>query len=185
MANPGKAIDGAAKAIEKIAAAVVAAGAAATAMDKVAEKMKIAEHTDRFSIPALYDKESPLNLDQAVELLNNYGLKAIPLKLRLEEAHPKYRNCFDFQIIDSRAYYKKVREGDTIIVKYITQEVIDRSMDIFTEAQNRKAELKRLKAEERAERQAAMKQRVVETAGKTKDSLQAAIAHRLKKGDQN
>ena len=93
------------------------------------------------SVPELYSKEYPLSIEQAVELLNNYGLKSTLVKTSIDDADVKYRKCFASQVISTKPKGKqKVEPGTMILVKYITQEVIDESQKIFEELEARKNE---------------------------------------------
>lgn len=99
------------------------------------------------SIPKLYSREYQLTIEQAFEILSNYGLKAVAVKTQLKEADIKFKNYFDNQVIstDPKAG-QKVKPGDTILVKYITQEVINESQRLFekSEAEKEQAEFNKL-----------------------------------------
>lgn len=129
-----------------IAAAAGVAGALAPVVTPVANTVanKLQEKTDEKKwvvIPALYDKEFPLGLEQVTELLTNCGLKVVPSKLSIREARPKYKDYFDLQVIGSKPKHKhKMQLGEVILVRYITQEVIDESQRLAEEAEKEKAE---------------------------------------------
>lgn len=116
----------------------------------------IEERKKLVSVPILYSKEYPLTVEQAVEMLNSYGLKSILVKMTIAEADARYRTCFDSQVIKTQPRAKqKVERGASILVKYITQEIIDESQRLFDEAEKQKAELlfeKRIKHSDRKEK---------------------------------
>lgn len=116
------------------------------------------------SVPELYSKEYPLSVEQAVELLSNYGLKSTLVKTSIEDADVKYRKCFASQVISSKPKGKqKVEPGTMILVKYITQEVIDESQKIFEETEARKNETTLQKKNKHLERKQKTKQIVQNT----------------------
>lgn len=132
-------------------------------------------------VPDLYKKDFLLTLQQATELLSNYGLKALPSKLQVGDANPKYRKCFDQQVIGSTPKQgQKVLPGSTVILKYITQDVIDASQLIFDEAEKRKAETKQIKIEKRTARFEQAKTVTVDTAKKAKDVILKVLPHSKK-----
>lgn len=107
------------------------------------------EEKDMVFIPPLYDKKFPLELEQAVSLLESYGLKTISSKLSIKDAAVKYKNCFVYQVIDSNPKHKKkVKIGTIVCVKYITQDVIQESQRLFVESQEQKA-IKKIERKER------------------------------------
>ena len=94
------------------------------------------------AVPELYSSEYPLTINQAVELLESCELKATLIKTSVLDADIKYRKCFDSQVIKSKPKAKqKVERGTSVMVKYITQEVIDESQRIFELAEKHKSEL--------------------------------------------
>lgn len=116
------------------------------------------------SVPDLYSKEYPLSVEQAVELLNNCGLKSTLVKTSIDDSDVKYRKCFDSQVISTKPKRnQKVEPGTMILVKYITQEVIDESQKIFAEREARKNESALQKKNKHLEREQKTKQ-IVQTA---------------------
>lgn len=99
----------------------------------------IEERKRLISVPELYSKEYPLSVEQAVELLNNCGLKSTLIKTSIDDADIKYRKYFASQVISTKPKGKqKVEPGTMVLVKYITQEVIDESQKIFEELEAKK-----------------------------------------------
>lgn len=129
---------------------------------------KIMEKQKRLvSVPELYSKEYPLSAEQAVELLNNYGLKSILVKTSIDDADIKYRKCFASQVISTKPKGKqKVDPGDVVFVKYITQEVIDASQKIFEELDTNKKEIVSQKQNKRLERKERTEQIIKNTQSK-------------------
>lgn len=149
--------------------------------EAMTNKKEKAGEDDWVVIPELYDKAFPLKMEQAVELLASYGLKAMPSMLTLREANVKYKDCFDGQIIGSKPKSnQKVHPGTTVLIRCVTQEVIDESWKMFAEAEARKAELKLERAAKRAEQKKRVKKAVSETAEKTRDKLGGMLNRRTK-----
>ena len=97
-------------------------------------------------VPSLYEKGFPFGLEEAIEMLENRGLDVLPSKISIHHADPKYKDCFDGQVVDSNPKQKtKVAIGSKIALKYVTQEVID-------ESRRMQAELDRVKLEEKNRR---------------------------------
>ena len=100
--------------------------------DKAEEKIKI---------PELYHKGFPIDLEQAVRILEDCGLKSSTSKLTIKEANPRYRDCFDSQVIGSNPKQGAlVKIGATVCLRYIPEEVIAESQRIFDETQRAKEE---------------------------------------------
>ncbi len=134
------------------------------------------------TIPPLYDKGFPIKLDAAVESLKIAGLKPIPSKLDIKEADAKYRDCFVLQVVSSNPEHKqKTPAGSGVIIKYITQEVIDESQKIFEELERQKAEDKRLKAEKREQQIEQVQKIVSDAASSAKDGVSKIFPHRKHK----
>ncbi len=105
---------------------------------------KIAEEKRQLvDVPELYSKGFPLTVDQASKLLNELGFKYEIIQLPLIAANTKYRNCFDHQVVETHPKAKqKVKPGSNILIKYITQEVIDESKRMFESESQQKEEQK-------------------------------------------
>ena len=94
-------------------------------------------------IPPLYSKNESIELNRAVELLIAYGLKPEPVELYIPDARIEYRGHFNLQVVDANFMHRqKVELGSPIIIRYITQEVIDESQKLFDEEERRKADLR-------------------------------------------
>lgn len=153
------------KNINKIVSGVTAVTSLLTLATPVADTIQdyanktIEERKRLVSVPELYSKEYPLNVDQAVELLNHCGLKSTLVKTTLDDAGVKYRKCFASQVISTKPKGKqKVEPGSMVLVKYITQEVIDESQKIFEELEARKNEMTLQKKNKYLEREQKTKQ---------------------------
>lgn len=169
--------------IGTVAGAIVAA---APAVDAVIKQSRTSEAGDpHIDLPALYDKGFPIKLNDAVELLNGFGLKVITSELSLSDAAVKYKDCFAFQVVGSNPKQKqRVKTGSTVILRYITQEVIDESQRIFTEAENNKENAKLEKAAKREHQKEQAKKAVAITADAAKAKIDK-IFKRHKNEEEN
>lgn len=141
----------------------------------------IEEHKQLVSVPELYSAEYPLTVDQAVELLESCGLKATLVKMSLSDASVQYRQCFDSQVIKSKPKSKqKVERGTSVLVKYITQDVIDESQRMYELAEKHKAELAHSKTLHRIEQKEKTKRVVTKAFAKTKQNFEnfSALLHK-------
>lgn len=75
----------------------------------------------------------------------------------------------------------KLKPGDTVIVQYVTQEVIDESRRIFEEAEKQKAALKQERAVKRAEQMERAKAVAGDTAAKARAGVEKMIRRDKKK----
>ena len=154
-----------------------AAVALAPMADKITDEVKnrLPQKIDKkefVSIPALCDKSFPLKLEQAVEILTDVGLKAIPSEVLISEAGIRYKNCFDTQVVDSKPKSKqKVAAGTPVLLRYVTQEVISESQRIFSEAEAHKAEVKREKVTKRDEQRERVKEFTTGVADRAKAGI--------------
>lgn len=130
---------------------------------KVANKV-IDQHPDKDShitVPELYRKGFLLELDQAVKLLEDCGLKSVASKVTLKEAAVKYKDYSDMQVIDSNPKQgASVNPGSIIYLKYITADVIEASQKIFDDAEAEKMEKKEKKAVQKLEQQEKRKEAI-------------------------
>lgn len=146
----------------------------------------IEEHKQLVSVPELYSSEYPLTVEQAVALLESCGLKATLVKTSLADASIQYRQCFDSQVIKSKPKSKqKVERGTSVLVKYITQEVIDESQRMYEFAEKQKAELLYAKSMHHAEQKEKTKRVVTEAYNAVKRNLTKIPAKFHKKEDQD
>lgn len=132
--------------------------------DKVTDNLLAdnACNNDHVIIPGLYLKGFPIDLNQAVKLLDDCGLKTVTCKLEIKDANIKYKDCFDFQVITSNPKQgASVKFGSIVYLKYITADVIAESQRLFVESEQIKAEVKEKKATERFERKARAKENIV------------------------
>ena len=173
---------------KSIAPSVISALPIAPAIIKAIEEVmdKFPDMPTKVAVPQLYDSNLRLKLDDAIMALTSAGLKPIPSELTLEEADPKYKNCFDSQVIwSSLKHQQKTQVGTTVIVKYITQEVITASQKMFEEQERQKAEAKRLKTEKREQQIEQAQKVIIGAAVSAKDGLGKIIPHRKCKNRQD
>lgn len=151
-------------------------------IDRIPKKEELGPSEELIFMPELCSKKFPLKLDEAKELLESRGLKALPIEVRLRDASSKYKDCFDFQVVGSdQKPNSKVKPGDTVIVQYVTQKVIDESRRIFEEAEQEKAALKQERAVKRAEQIERAKIVAGGTAAKARAGVEKMIRRDKKK----
>ena len=151
-------------------------------IDRIPKKEELGPSEELIFMPELCSKKFPLKLDEAKELLESRGLKALPIEVRLRDASSKYKDCFDLQVVGSdQKPNSKIKPGDTVIVQYVTQEVIDESRRIFEEAEQQKAALKQERAVKRAEQIERAKIVAGDTAAKARAGVEKMIRRDKKK----
>lgn len=151
-------------------------------IDRIPKKEELSPSEELIFMPELCSKKFPLKLDEAKELLESRGLKALPIEVRLRDACVKYKDCFELQVVGSdRKPNSKLKPGDTVIVQYVTQEVIDESRRIFEEAEKQKAALKQERAVKRAEQMERAKAVAGDTAAKARAGVEKMICRDKKK----
>lgn len=137
---------------------------------------------DSVPMPEICSKKFPLKLSEATTLLESRGLKVLPIEVRLRDAGVKYKDYFDSQVIAANCKAgAKLKIGDTVVVQYVTQEVIDEGRRIFEETERQKAALKQERVIKRAEQMDRAKVAVADTAGKMRDGLGKMIRRDKKK----
>ena len=151
-------------------------------IDRIPKKEELGPSEELIFMPELCSKKFPLKLDEAKELLESRGLKALSIEVRLRDACVKYKDCFELQAVGSdRKPNSKLKLGDTVIVQYVTQEVINESRRIFEEAEQQKAALKQERAVKRAEQMERAKVVAGDTAAKAKAGVEKMIRRGKKK----
>lgn len=120
------------------------------------------------TVPPVGNKDFPVTLDQAIEMLDSCGLKAIPSEIKITESNPKYRHCVSFQVVKSNpSQNSRVTPGRPVVLRYVTEEVIAESKRLFIESEKQKADLKMQKALKRAEQ----KQSIIAAKEKARNKL--------------
>ena len=166
-----------------VLSALTIAPAIITAVEELIDKLP--DIPSKVGVPQLYGLGFPLKLDQAITRLTKVGLTVMPSELSIGEADPKYRNCVDSEVVDSDPKSKrKVAVGYPVIIRYVTQEVIDESKRLFEELERQKAEANRIKNEKR-EHQKAQAQRTIADAAIQVKGLPEKILHYNKKGTKS
>ena len=151
-------------------------------IDRIPKKEELGPSEELIFMPGLCSKKFPLKLDEAKELLESRGLKALSIEVRLRDACVKYKDCFELQVVGSdRKPNSKLKPGDTVIVQYVTQEVINESRRIFEEAEQQKAALKQERAVKRAEQMERAKAVAGDTAAKARAGVEKMIRRDKKK----
>lgn len=166
MGNSNK---GGNKNLSGIAGIITAVGTVATvvtplvekAIDNVGSQPK-EKVNEKVKVPELYHKGFPIDLDQAIKILEDCGLKASKSKLTLKEAKPQYKDCFGSQVIDSNPKQgSAVKVGSTVCLRYIPDEVVVESQKMFDEIERSKIEAKEKKAADKLERKERTRENVV------------------------
>lgn len=151
-------------------------------IDRIPKKEELGPSEELIFMPELCSKKFPLKLDEAKELLESRGLKALSIEVPLRDACVKYKDCFELQVVGSdRKPNSKLKPGDTVIVQYVTQEVINESRRIFEEAEQQKAALKQERAVKRAEQMERAKAVAGDTAAKARAGVEKMIRRDKKK----
>jgi hypothetical protein len=92
-------------------------------------------------VPNLLDKQFPMSRKTAQEIIENAGLLFVPEAVPLCNAKPKYRKCFDEQVVYSNPKSgSKILRGDQVRVIYVTSDVIRESQRLYDEAKQKSAE---------------------------------------------
>lgn len=134
------------------------------------------------SMPELCSKKFPLKLDEAKELIEGHGLKALPIEVRIRDAHVRYKDCFDLQVVAcNKKANSKLKPGEVVIIQYVTREVIDESLRIFEEAERQKATLKQERADRRAEKWEHIKPMLVILPSKQRPALRRSFVATTKR----
>ena len=110
-------------------------------IDRIPKKEEVGPSEELISMPEICSKKFPLKMEEAKELLESRGLKALAIEVRIRDACVRYKDCFEFQVVGTdRKPNSKVKVGDTVIVQYVTQEVINESRLIFEKVEREKAD---------------------------------------------
>lgn len=66
-------------------------------IDRIPRKDETGPSEELISMPELCSKKFPLKLDEAKELIEGHGLKALPIEVRIRDAHVRYKDCLTFR----------------------------------------------------------------------------------------
>lgn len=124
----------------------------------------------------------PTTIGEAKEYLEKAEVKAVYIPIKVSEADPKYRDCFEFQVVDVTPSSKIVR-GNIPQVYYVTREVIDKSQQLFEEAERQRimTELeKQVKQSERKEKATQVAADVFDTAKQGVKKIPAVLRKKSK-----
>ena len=87
--------------------------------------------TRKLRVPMIYTDGYPITKMHAETMLKSAGLTSVFIPAQLKDATPKYKDYCEFQVIDSKPKVNtKVDLETQILVKYITQEVINASKQL-------------------------------------------------------
>lgn len=123
----------------------------------------------------------PMTIGEAKEYLEKAEVKALAIPIKVSEADPKYRDCFEFQVVDITPS-SKITLDDIPQVYYVTYEVIDKSKQLFEEAENQRimAELEKQKKQSQRKEKATQAVRDVFGAAKRGVKNIPAALHKKK-----
>lgn len=167
-----------------IAGAVI--GLAKPVVDLIGEKRKerLEERKDWVTIPELCSKGAPMKLDCAVDALEKLNLKVVYSAIEIKNAHIKYKDCFDKQIVRVNCRQKKkVAPGTLVILTYVTSEIIEESQRLFDESENNKIKLALEKSEKRSEQKEKRKNLTDSISSTIKQKTIAAVSKVKKSKD--
>lgn len=151
-------------------------------IDRIPRKDETEPSEELISMPELCSKKFPLKLDEAKELIEGHGLKALPIEVRIRDAHVRYKDCFDLQVVAcNKKANSKLKPGEVVIIQYVTREVIDESLRIFEEAERQKAALKQERADRRAEKWEHIKPMLVILPSKQRPALRRSFIETTKR----
>ncbi|MCD7777643.1 MAG: PASTA domain-containing protein [Clostridiales bacterium] len=137
---------------------------------------KIEERKRLVTVPEVGDSKFPLSLEQATELINKNGLEVMSIAISVTDADKKYRNYINNQVVETKPKSgQKVEPGSSVLVKYITQEVIDESKHIYEESENQKAQKIQERLEKKAQKAQKAKERSEQKAQKAQEQLEKKI----------
>lgn len=137
------------------------AGAVATVITVAADVRPV----PKITVPDLHN----ITVDEAMKVLTNCGFEPVSHRLLIQEADAQYINCYDSQVVGSNPKSKESASvGYTVIVRYITQDVIDESRKLFNEAEKHKIEVKQAKNEKREQRIERTQKIIFDIPGKAK-----------------
>jgi hypothetical protein len=92
-------------------------------------------------VPDLIDKQYPMQIQTAKTTVENKGLMFVSEAVQLTNADPKYRTCFDGQVVYSNPKSgSKILKGGQVRVLYVTADVIEESQRLYDESKQRSAE---------------------------------------------
>lgn len=123
------------KVANNVSAITAVVGLVSTAITFIVETVDKREK--KLDISACSATEHPMAIEEVKEYLEKAEVKAVYIPMKVSEAAPKYRDCFEFQVVDVTPS-RKIARGDILQVYYVTREVIDRSQQLFEESEQQR-----------------------------------------------
>ncbi len=115
----------------------------------------IKKYLELGTMPELYSKHLAMHTDCAEDILKGCGLNYVLVPMTVKNASVLYKECFDGEVIHTNPRpHTKIEPTETVIVSYITQEVIDKSIILYEEAERAKAEKLKQKHEKKEAKKA-------------------------------
>lgn len=123
---------------------------------KIAHEVRdVFKNDNKVTVPVIFSKECQLDIKSAEEMLSNYGLKYISIPATYKDANAKYHDWLIGQVIYNEPKSgQRVNLGETIKLKYLTQETLDASQALYKQSE----EIKKQAIANRAEKIAAVKE---------------------------
>lgn len=116
------------------------------------------------------ETEHPKTVDEVKECLEQVDVKAVYIPMKVSEADPRYRDCIESQVVDINPS-NKIARGDTLQVYYVTNEVIDKSRQLFEENEQQQMMAALKKQEKQFERKDKTKRAVSEIITSVKEGV--------------
>lgn len=145
-----------------ISAVVGLVSTAATFIVEMADKRE-----RKIDISACSTTKHPMTIGEVKEYLEKAEVKAVYIPIKLSEADPKYRDCFEMQVVDITPS-SKITLSDIPQVYYVTREVIDKSQQLFKESEQQRMMTEIEKQKKQLERKEKTKQVVSDVADTVK-----------------
>ena len=115
----------------------------------------IDEYRKLKTMPDLCSNKISFNTEYAEKILKGCELNYILVPLAINDANPKYRNYSDRQVVHTIPKAgAKIQPTETVVVGYITQEVIDQSVLLYDETERKKQERALEKQKKKEEKKA-------------------------------
>ena len=126
---------------------------------------------DKIDISACCAAKHPMSIEEAKDYLEKMEVKAVYIPIKVSEADPKYRNCFEHQVVDITPS-SKIMIGEIPQIHYITREVIDKSLLLFEESEQQRIMAQSEKRKRQSERKDKTKRTVSGIIGSMKEGVE-------------
>jgi len=142
---------------------------------------KSEERSAMIEVAEVYSSDYRLKLDDAKRWLEEDGLRAEAVVVKPDIM---YKDCSEFEVVATNYELgKKVKPGTRVILRYVTEEVIADSQELFNKLEKEKAGLEQekvknqaIKAEKKAEQSIKNKQKLDETLSTVQQGFEGAVS---------